>query len=66
MADMNIDTELLITLVEAKPVLWDKTLAIYKDKIVTKNAWRDVCITLQPTFDDLSDAEKIYLVSIIT
>ena len=32
----EIDAEVLITLVEIRPVLWDKTLDVYKDRIATK------------------------------
>jgi hypothetical protein len=31
--------------VDARPVLWDKTDDIYKDRIETKKAWREVCIS---------------------
>lgn len=55
---MEIDIELLITLVEAKPVLWDKTCAEYKDKNETKKAWREVCAILKPDFEEITDGEK--------
>ena len=32
MGDFEFDTDLLISLVEARPVLWDKTDDIYKDR----------------------------------
>ena len=46
MGDFEFDTDLLISLVEARPVLWDKTDDIYKDRNETKKAWREVCICL--------------------
>lgn len=55
---MELDAEILISLIEAKPVLWDKTLDIYKDRIATKNAWGDVCLALKPDFESISDTEK--------
>jgi hypothetical protein len=39
MGDFEFDTDLFISLVEARPVLWDKTDEIYKDRIETKKAW---------------------------
>jgi len=58
MGDFQFDTDLLISLVEARPVLWDKTEDIYKDRIETKKAWREVCICLQEDFEALSDVQK--------
>jgi hypothetical protein len=34
--DFDFDIDLLISLVEARPVLWDKTDDIYKDRNETK------------------------------
>lgn len=55
---VDVDSELLITLVQARPVLWDKTLDIYKDRNATRNAWREVCLELKPDFDVIEDKEK--------
>jgi hypothetical protein len=33
MSDFQIDTELLISLIEARPVLWDNASDIYKDRL---------------------------------
>jgi len=38
MGDFGFDIELLISVVDARPVLWDKTDDIYKDRIETKKA----------------------------
>ncbi|CAH1986954.1 unnamed protein product [Acanthoscelides obtectus] len=43
----ELDTELLIALIEARPVLWDKTSPIYKNRHETKEAWKEVCIQIQ-------------------
>jgi hypothetical protein len=58
MGDFEFDTDLLISLVEARPVLWDKTDDIYKDTYETKKAWREVCIYLQEDFEALGDVKK--------
>lgn len=60
---MAIDSEVLITLVQARPVLWDKTLENYKDRNLTRNAWNEVCIELNSEFEELGDKEKMHLVS---
>ncbi|XP_074038602.1 uncharacterized protein [Leptinotarsa decemlineata] len=54
----NIDVEFLISLVESRPVLWDKTLESYKDRNVTKNAWREILLEVKPDFEELEDKEK--------
>jgi len=54
----EFDVEFLITLVQERPVLWDKFLDSYKDRNATKNAWREILIQLNPEFDALDDKEK--------
>jgi len=58
MGDFEFDIYLLISLVEARPVLWDKTDDIYKDRNETKKAWREICICLQEDFEALGDVQK--------
>ena len=58
MSDFEFDINLLISLVEARPVLWDKTDETYKHRNETKKAWREVCICLQEDFETLGDAQK--------
>jgi hypothetical protein len=38
--------------------LWDKTLDVFKDRIATRNAWREVCLELKPDFEELEDRAK--------
>ena len=57
MDDFEFDIDFLISLVEAKPVLWDKTDDIYRDRIEAKNAWRKVCIRLQEDFEAHGDVK---------
>ena len=63
MGDFDFDIKLLLSLVDAGPVLWDKTDDIYKDRIETKKAWRDVYVCLQKDFEAL-DVKKTLLLSI--
>lgn len=54
----DIDNDVLISLVEARPVLWDKTLDSFKDRNQTRDAWREVCCALKNNFEDMEDKEK--------
>jgi len=56
--DFEFDTDLLISLLEARPLLWDKTDHIYKDRNETKKTWREVCICLQEDSEALGDVKK--------
>jgi hypothetical protein len=58
MGDFDFDIELLISLVDTKPVLWDKRDDMYKDRIETKKAWREVYVCLQEDFEALGDVKK--------
>jgi len=64
MGDFKFDTDLLISLVEARPVLWDKTDDIYRDRNETKQARREVFICLQEDFEVLGDVKITLLLSI--
>lgn len=62
MSDLDIDVELLISMVEQRSVLWDRTLDIYKDKNLTLSAWKEICATVKEDFESLNEYEKIELV----
>ena len=64
MGDFYFDIDLSIYLVEARPVVWDKTDDIYKDRNETKKTWSEVCICLQGDFEALGDVKKTLLMSI--
>ena len=64
MGDFEFDIDLLISLVEARPVLWDKTDDIYEDRNERKKSWTEVCICLQEDFETLGDIQKNALLSI--
>jgi len=56
--DFEFDKDLLISLLEPRPVFWDKTDDIYKDRNEKKKAWRDVCFCMQEDFEDIEDVKK--------
>lgn len=55
---MKIDSEVLISLVEERPVLWDNTLPGYKDRITTVCAWAEVCKAFKTDFDELPKRDQ--------
>jgi hypothetical protein len=58
MGDFEFYIDLLLPLVEARPVLWDKADGICKDRNETKKARREVCVCLQKDFEALEDVQK--------
>lgn len=54
----EVDVEILITLVQEHPVLWDKTMEDYKDRIKTRNAWIDVFKQLNEGFEEMEDNKR--------
>lgn len=48
-----IEVDHLITLVEQRPILWDKTSEEYKNKNAKTTAWKEVCENLCPGFQEL-------------
>jgi len=51
----SLNLELLMTTIEERPVIWDKTLDIYKDRNLTRNAWKVICLAFVEDFDDKSE-----------
>lgn len=49
--ESSIDNELLISLVQQKPVLWDKTLELYKNRVATQAAWKEIMVIIDPNFE---------------
>ncbi|CAH1953910.1 unnamed protein product [Acanthoscelides obtectus] len=56
--EMNIDNDIFIALVEARPVLWDNTLDIFKGINATREAWSQVCYELNEDFKEMESKEK--------
>lgn len=48
----------LIEIIESKECLWDKTKEVSKDKVLRRNAWRDVCAFLEQNFEDMDQKNK--------
>lgn len=58
MDELSINPETLISLVEERNILWDKTSESYKDKRQTLKAWHDLCSIIKEDFNDLPIGEK--------
>lgn len=55
---MHFDTEKLISLVEARPALYDKTLKSYSDRQIKQKLWADISATLIGRWELLTPQEK--------
>jgi len=50
--DTELDIELLISLVESRPILWDKTLDKFSDRNEKRKAWKEVFGSTNPGFEN--------------
>lgn len=48
----------MISLIEQKPVVWDKTLASYKDKFAKEEAWKEICCLLNDEFEEMEKKDQ--------
>jgi hypothetical protein len=55
---VNVDARLLISEVEKRPVIWDKSYEGYKDKIKKHTAWVAVCECLVQDFNTKHEAQQ--------
>nr|CAI5846602.1 unnamed protein product [Callosobruchus analis] len=55
---MVIEQEVLITLIQERPMIWDKTVDGHKNKPKKCYHWKEIFINLKPGFEDLSGEEK--------
>lgn len=54
----DIDMEILISLVQERPVIWDKTSELYKNRDETKKAWQEIFLAVKNNFEELEEGEK--------
>lgn len=55
---LDVDIDQLISLVQCRPVLWDKTEEKYKDKFKTQEAWKTIFIEIISNYEELDDKKK--------
>jgi hypothetical protein len=56
---------MLISAVKCRPILWDKSQDLYKDRNRTKYTWEEVCIKRQLNLKNLKIMKRTNLVSYI-
>ena len=54
----EFDIEHLIQEVQAKECLWDKSNENYKDRIMKRRCWSEICEALFIDFEDMTEEEK--------
>ncbi|XP_041982551.1 uncharacterized protein LOC121735704 [Aricia agestis] len=63
--EYSIDNELLISLVEQKPVLWDKTMELYKNRVATQAAWKEILVMIVPNLETKEEKTRQALAKLI-
>lgn len=58
MSEQNIDIDFLISLVQERPIIWDKSHEHYSDKFRKANEWADVCKKLFQGYEESEDQKK--------
>lgn len=53
-----IAVEQFIEAVRKRPVLWDKQSEDYKDRVLKKDGWLEVCQIMCPKFADKTEQER--------
>lgn len=56
--DAELDIELLISLIENRPILWDKTLDVFSDRNEKRKAWQEVFGLMRRGFEDLQHKDQ--------
>ncbi|XP_063859983.1 uncharacterized protein LOC135100722 [Scylla paramamosain] len=56
--EADFSAEQLISLVEERPVLWDRSQEGYKSRTCTSQAWREICSLLNEDFQKLTKTAK--------
>lgn len=54
----SIDVELLISLVENRPIIWDNTIENYRERNIRAAAWREVAVSLNDEFDHMDEVDR--------
>lgn len=54
----DIDIDLLISLVQERPIIWDKGHEHFSDKFRKANEWAAVCKNLFENYDEFEDPKK--------
>ncbi|XP_013195788.1 uncharacterized protein LOC106139006 [Amyelois transitella] len=55
---INVDLDHMISLIEMRPMLWDKTSDDYKSRHLKTAAWHEICVLLLDNFECLTLHEQ--------
>ncbi|CAG4953390.1 unnamed protein product [Colias eurytheme] len=58
LGDLDIDTELFISEIQSRYVIWDQKRREFSDRILKKKAWEEVCNIFIPKFAEKTVREK--------
>lgn len=58
MSEQEIDIDFLISLVQERPILWDKSHEHYSDKFRKANEWAAVCKIIFQDYEEFEDQKK--------
>lgn len=58
MSQQDIDIDFLISLVQERPIIWDKSHDHYRDKFRTANECAAVCKKIFQDYEELEDQKK--------
>lgn len=58
MSEQEIDIDFLISLVQERPIIWDKSHEHYSDKFRKANEWAAVCKIIFQDYEEFEDKKK--------
>lgn len=58
MSEQDIDLDFLISLVQERPIIWDKSHEHYSDKFRKANEWAAVCRKIFQDYEEFEDQKK--------
>lgn len=56
--NLNIDIDILISEVQSRALLWDKSLDHYSDRNLKRVAWEEICVLFYPDFNKISRQQQ--------
>jgi hypothetical protein len=54
----GLNTEMFIDEVKKREAIWNSSSETYKDRILKKNQWSELCSLFCPNFDEQTPKEK--------
>lgn len=54
----DVDIDLLISLVQERPCLWDSSDEGYKDKFIKQDSWKSICENIYENYNEKDATTK--------